>query len=112
MKKCPKCNAKYRDTDFYCLKDNYRLIQCIESELTEQEKMQDKRDNDRFKNPNKYGNFSSTPNTNTPHCPTCQSTNIKKISTTNKVGSAVAFGVFSVGHISKTFKCNNCGMKF
>ena len=49
---------------------------------------------------------------NIPHCPTCQSTNIKKISTTNKVGSAVAFGVFSVGHLSKTFKCNNCGMKF
>ena len=49
---------------------------------------------------------------NTPHCPTCQSTNIHKISTTNKVGSAVAFGVFSIGHLSKTFKCNNCGMKF
>ena len=49
---------------------------------------------------------------NIPHCPICKSTNIRKISTTNKVGSAVAFGVFSVGHLSKTFKCNNCGMKF
>ena len=54
----------------------------------------------------------STNNSNTPHCPTCNSTDIKKISATNKVGSAVAFGIFSVGHISKTFKCNNCGMKF
>ena len=55
---------------------------------------------------------STNDNDNTPHCPTCQSTNIKKISTTNKVGSAVAFGVFSLGHLSKTFKCNDCGMKF
>jgi len=46
------------------------------------------------------------------HCPTCGSTNVEKISGINKVGSAALFGVFSLGHISKTFKCKNCGMKF
>jgi len=47
-------------------------------------------------------------NINLPHCPTCGSTNIEKISGANKVGSAMMFGVFSLGHISKTFKCKNC----
>ena len=49
---------------------------------------------------------------NTPKCPICNSTNIHKISSGNKVGSALAFGIFSIGHISKTWKCNNCGSKF
>lgn len=49
---------------------------------------------------------------NIPHCPTCGSTNVEKISGLNKVGSAALFGVFSLGHISKTFRCKNCGMKF
>lgn len=59
-----------------------------------------------------YSKKQSQTQENIPHRPTCQSTNIHKISTTNKVGSAVKFGVFSVGHISKTFKCESCGMKF
>lgn len=41
-------------------------------------------------------------------CPTCGSKNIKKISKGNKVGSAVLWGVFSIGKISKTFECKDC----
>lgn len=48
----------------------------------------------------------------TPKCPTCNSTNLQKISTGNKVGSAALFGVFAIGHISKTYKCLNCGYKW
>lgn len=47
-----------------------------------------------------------------PKCPVCNSFNINKISITNKVGSVAMFGLFATGHISKTFKCGNCGMKF
>lgn len=47
-----------------------------------------------------------------PHCPVCNSTNIKKISMTNKAASAFAFGLFAAGHVSKTYKCNVCGSKF
>ncbi len=47
-----------------------------------------------------------------PKCPTCNSTNIKKISMTNKAASAFAFGLFAAGHVSKTYKCNVCGSKF
>lgn len=51
-------------------------------------------------------------NSNAPKCPICNSYNIHKISGGNKVGSALLFGVFSIGHISKTYKCDNCGAKF
>lgn len=47
-----------------------------------------------------------------PHCPTCGSPNVEKISTASKVGKAALFGVFSLGSISKQFKCNSCGYKF
>ncbi len=46
---------------------------------------------------------------NVPRCPTCQSTKIEKISKKSKVGSAVLWGVFVLGKVSKTFKCKNCG---
>ncbi len=49
---------------------------------------------------------------NIPKCPICSSTNIKKISLTNKAASALTFGVLSAGHVSKTYKCNTCGAKF
>jgi predicted nucleic-acid-binding Zn-ribbon protein len=43
-----------------------------------------------------------------PKCPTCQSTNIKKIGELERTGSIAIFGLFSK-KINKTFKCNNCG---
>ena len=49
---------------------------------------------------------------NTPKCPTCNSTNIEKIGATNKIGSMALFGIFSVGHVSKTFSCQKCGYKW
>lgn len=51
-------------------------------------------------------------NSNTIKCPTCNSTVVKKISGGNKVGAVALFGVFSLGHISKTFKCESCGYKW
>lgn len=45
---------------------------------------------------------------NKPKCPTCGSTNIKKISGIERGASIAAFGIFSK-KINKTFKCNNCG---
>lgn len=46
---------------------------------------------------------------NIPKCPTCQSTNIRKISGVERGASIFAFGLFSK-KINKTFKCENCGM--
>lgn len=43
-----------------------------------------------------------------PKCPTCQSTNIKKMGGIERGASIYAFGIFSK-KINKTFKCKNCG---
>ena len=44
----------------------------------------------------------------TPKCPTCQSTNIRKMGAVESGVSIFAFGIFSK-KINKTFKCGNCG---
>ena len=43
-----------------------------------------------------------------PKCPTCQSTNIRKMGGVERGISIYAFGLFSK-KINKTFKCQNCG---
>lgn len=48
---------------------------------------------------------------NKPHCPTCNSTNIKKISGLSKAGSVVMFGIFSQ-KVKKQMHCNNCGYEW
>lgn len=45
---------------------------------------------------------------NTPKCPTCGSTNIRKISTGERMVSVGMLGLFSK-KINKSFKCNSCG---
>lgn len=53
----------------------------------------------------------SSNNTSKPKCPTCGSTNIKKISTASKVAGAAMFGLFSKTARSQ-FCCNSCGYKW
>ena len=48
---------------------------------------------------------------NIPRCPTCNSTNIKKISDLRRGTHAVAWGLFSKTARSQ-FECKNCGYKF
>ena len=49
---------------------------------------------------------------NTPHCPYCNSTNIKKITTGSKVAHTALFGIFSISRNSKQWHCNNCKSDF
>ena len=52
--------------------------------------------------------FSTTQsNKSTPKCPTCQSTNIRKMGSIERGASIFTFGIFSK-KINKTFKCNDC----
>ena len=44
----------------------------------------------------------------TPHCPTCNSTNIRKIGAGERAASIIGLGLFS-RKINKTWKCNDCG---
>ena len=50
-------------------------------------------------------------NNNRPKCPTCNSTDIEKISMVGKITSVSVFGLAS-NNIGKTFKCNKCGYKW
>lgn len=45
---------------------------------------------------------------NQPHCPTCGSTNIKKLDVVDRAVSVGMFGLAS-NKINKSFKCKNCG---
>lgn len=45
---------------------------------------------------------------NKPKCPTCNSTNLKKIPITSKVVNTAVFGLFGTKRF-KQFHCNNCG---
>lgn len=54
---------------------------------------------------------ASSPSTPQPHCPTCGSTNVKRISAASKVAGAYAFGLFSKT-VRSQFKCGNCGYKW
>lgn len=47
-------------------------------------------------------------NIGVPKCPTCGSTNIRKISTGERMVSVGILGLFSK-KINKSFKCNSCG---
>lgn len=48
---------------------------------------------------------------NKPKCPTCQSTNIRKISATSKLTNVVLFGLFG-NKRNKQFHCNSCGYEW
>lgn len=54
-------------------------------------------------------NTKKTPvrQSNIPHCPTCNSTDIKRISTTAKVTNIAMFGLLG-NKRKKTFHCNSC----
>lgn len=45
---------------------------------------------------------------NVPKCPHCKSTNIAKISGTERAVSIIGLGIFSK-KINKSFKCKDCG---
>lgn len=44
-------------------------------------------------------------------CPTCQSTNLKKITVTSKAMNTALFGLFGTKRY-KTFHCNTCGYEW
>lgn len=48
---------------------------------------------------------------NIPKCPTCGSSNIKRVSGTSKAVSVVMFGLLSQ-KVKKQFRCNNCGYEW
>lgn len=60
---------------------------------------------------NKFKNIEKQNNKNQLHCPYCQSTNLKKISISNRMLSTALFGIGSK-KIGKQWHCNNCGSEW
>lgn len=48
---------------------------------------------------------------NVPKCPTCSSTNLRRISFASKAANTYLFGIFGTKR-DKTFHCNNCGYEW
>ena len=99
VKKCPFCGKIYNKNDnYYCLSCNHRLEIYSEQDIKKDqiERLQNK---ERIKI------------NNMPKCPTCGSTNIKKISASSKVFGAAMFGLFSKTARSQ-FECQNCHYKW
>ncbi len=102
-KRCLKCHekleAKFFDSEEF--PELYKKIQDEEDEYTAMyyglpkgEKYKPKRES-----------------TNVPKCPTCQSTNVSKISDLRKVANIAMFGIF--GQTRKCqFECKDCGYKW
>lgn len=55
-----------------------------------------------------FARAKETESSNIPKCPTCSSTNIRKIGAVESGASIALFGIFSK-KINKTFKCKDCG---
>ena len=45
-------------------------------------------------------------------CPNCKSTDIHKISLTNKLGSTLVFGIFAANKLTKTYECDDCEFRW
>ena len=50
--------------------------------------------------------------THSPRCPICGSYNLSQITSFQKAGKIFVWGVYAAGDMSKTWKCNDCGIKF
>lgn len=99
----PLVNLSMKIEDYSMLRnmsnDDYDFVYSME-ELKEKDPIEFQTKLNQFK--------QQSQNKNIPTCPTCQSTNIRRITGGERVGSILTFGIFS-RKINKSFKCKNCG---
>lgn len=115
---CPFCNNKLVDTNFphedFILigkaTDWNRQILDLMMELHEKDLIEYQLKLNQFKIQQEQHEAIKVQEreNNRPHCPTCGSTNIKKISGTERAASVIGLGVFSK-KINKSYKCKHCG---
>ena len=102
MYQCPNCGRTYSEFQnvYYCGNCNYKLLK--------QEDIKNINNPNLSKREYKVVGTVVDPTKPQPKCPTCQSTNIRKMGGIERGISIYAFGIFSK-KINKTFKCQNCG---
>lgn len=113
---CPDCKHQLVDID-YPSKD-FDIITQISYEPAYIESMINLRNTDPVKYQKKMAQIKNQIDQSKfenkilkPHCPTCNSTDIKKISTTAKATNTILFGILGTKR-HKTFHCNNCGYEW
>lgn len=117
VKHCPNCGGEFVDIDFPS--NDLATIRDISEDVNFIEAMIELRKKDIIEYESRMSQFRTQVQqqeqiknekkaSSLPHCPHCNSTNIKPISTGERVGSIAMWGVFSK-KINKSFKCNNCG---
>lgn len=105
--KCPNCGRTYNEADecanllIPCMNCRYPLKKIEDVKNVRNPKL----------NEHKVIGTVADPTKPQPKCPTCQSTNIRKMGGVERGASIATFGIFSK-KINKTFKCGNCGMTF
>lgn len=117
--KCTECNAILVQTDIPC-KGFYKNF-TVETEREYMAEIANKYGGNQFQQemydewiaklhaPSKRA--ASKSQSNQPHCPYCNSTNLTKVSGTSRFASTLMFGIGSK-KIGKQWKCNNCKSYF
>lgn len=113
-----KERIKLRQTSEYQIICKYKFIIDNKNtpEMRKQQSLRDKQKNQNNINKSnlikpKQSFSTATSPQYIPKCPTCQSTNIIKISATKKALGFVTVGFFS-SNFGKTMECKNCGYKW
>lgn len=114
--KCLECGNELIQYSMTC--DEYNIITHISQDVNFLEAMIKLKDTDIIEYESRMSQFRSqvqqqeeakqkVEEKSKPHCPTCGSTNIEKISATSKAVNTIVFGIFGTKR-HKSFHCNNC----
>ena len=116
--KCLFCNSELKESNILC--NELEVLDQVSSDLSFFEAMIELKEKDpiefqlklsQFKTQTQQQESVRVMNDNRPKCPTCNSTNIKKISVGKKAVGGFMFGLLS-SDVRKTMCCNNCGYKW
>ena len=100
--------------------EEFQILRNISNEPSFMQAMNDLKERDiieynlklsQFKTQVEQQQSNKLQNYNTPKCPTCNSTNIKKISGLSKAGSVAMWGLLS-RKVHKQWHCNQCGSEW
>ncbi len=115
---CPICQNSLIDTILTI--DEYNIVDNISDDVSFLEAMIKLKEENIIEFQSRMSQFktqlaqqesSKATNDNTPKCPYCNSTNVKKITGTERAVSVGMLGLFSK-KLNKSFKCKNCGGTF
>lgn len=116
---CPMNSCRHKLVDINLSKEDFNIITSISKDIAFLESMINLKENDIIEYQTKLSQFktqvqqvnSKTQSNNIPKCPTCNSTNLRKISGLSKAGSVAMWGLLSQ-KVKKTYHCNNCNYEW